>query len=176
MNWLESKNCALNLAVALMHRLQEPRGFVCAGGQLPYRVHGFWELRAHELNQTAKVPLEFAVHTDWMRRPPRSYSSAKFVRREADWHCFSDGWFCIALPDEWRDTMAGEAASDKDPRRLMDIAATWTLASTDSLISRHLYAARYDITKWPEEWDQWAHAEAGKREYQNQLRGGVKPR
>jgi hypothetical protein len=173
MNWLESKNCALNFAAMLMQRLQEPRGFDCTRGQPPYMVHGHWSLRAHELNQRATVPLQIAIRPDWMLRPPRSYSSADFVRREADWHCFSDGWFCIALPDEWRDTLAKEAKADGDPRRLLDIAATWTLASTDSLISRHLYAARYGITKWPDEWEQWGHAQAGIDEYRNQMRKGT---
>lgn len=171
MSWLESKNCALNLAVMLMQRLQEPRGICCSSGRPPYRVHGFWDLRAHELNRTAKVPLEFLVHTEWLRTPPQSRSTADFIRRETNWHCSKDGWLCIGLPDEWNDTLRHEADTDNCPRRLMDIAVTWTLASTDSLIARHLYAARYGITRWPDEWDQWAHFEAGRQEYRKQQLG-----
>jgi hypothetical protein len=168
MNWLESKNCALNVAVMLMQRLKEPRGVGCLGGKPPYWVHGFWELRAHEMNQRARVPLQFAIQTDWMSRPPLSRSRADFIRRETNWHCSKEGWLCIGLPDEWKDTLADETKADGDAKRLMDIAVTWALASTDSLVSRHLYAARYGIDAWPDEWDQWAHFEAGREEYRRQ--------
>lgn len=166
MNWLETRHYALNLAMILMQRLDEPRGFGSQKGNSPYRVSGHWALRSHRIQRHITVPVEFVVDHAWLSHPPAARTSAAFIKREIDWHCSKDGWLCVGLPDEWRDELAGEALHPgTTPEELMDMAATWSLASTDSLISRHLIAARYGIKEWPDEWAQWAHFEEGREEY-----------
>lgn len=167
-NWLKSDNCALNVAYLMAQRLEEPRGVGFRNSTPGYRSFGSWRLRAHESGQLTPVQLEFVFPPSWMSAPPLTHCNAPFLRRERDWHCSKDGWLCIGLPDEWRDTFEKEKQANSDPVRLMDIALTWSLASADSLISRHLYAARYGIEKWPAEWDQWEHFEAGRAAYRKQ--------
>lgn len=166
MSYLHSEHYALNFAVALMQRLDEPRGFGRNGSSFPFFVSGRWALRSHQLQSEVSVPLEFGISCKWMSSPPLVRSSAAFIRREIDWHCSGSGLLCIGLPEEWKDEFEFMLQQRMlAPEELLDVAATWTLASTDSLISRHLLGARYGLKKWPREWAQWAHFEEGRRAY-----------
>lgn len=127
-------------------------------GQLPLRAHGE--------NGATSTGITVLITADWVERAPTVITHASFVRREADWHAYSDGALCYVLTDEWRDRLSKLMTNNnEDILRAIDYAATWLLAATDSLVTRHLLGTRYGIDKWPVKWLAYAHGNDGVREY-----------
>lgn len=162
---------ALNLAALIMQRLEPPHGVGIIRAHRPhcpvvgYKAHGQWALRAHGERGKVKVAIEFDVSFDWLARPPSVRVKAPFIRKEADWHVNANGTLCNILVDQWEDHFKEAKAGGSSIMELLDFAATWSLASSDSLISRHLIAARESLLKWPSDWEQWSHFQAGRDEY-----------
>src|SRR5207247_580057 len=121
---------------------------------------GVLPLKAHGEDGAASSSVTVLVRPDWLELPPVVASYSPFIRREVDWHAYPDGSLCYVLRDEWRDRLAKLMTNNsEDISRAIDYAATWLLAATDSLVTRHLLGARHGIEKWPKEWLAYAHGE-----------------
>ena len=159
----------------LMMRLSSPQQFgeregTVAGVKLRmWWVSGVLALRAHEENGATSTGVTIVVGPNWLDRPPVVTPHATFIRREVDWHAYPDGSLCYVLRDEWRDRLGKLMTKNQEDISLaIDYAATWLLAATDSLVTRHLIGARHGIKQWPPEWLAYAHGDEGVKEYQRE--------
>lgn len=117
----------------------------------------------------AKRPrIDIAFQRDimkWPRHPPRAWCNVSWVRRDIDWHVFSDGGLCWCLKERWQD-------HQEWPGKSRDAIATdglkWMFASVDLLLERHLVGHYRKLEKWPEEWTAWGHGTTGVREYERE--------
>src|SRR6185369_2642518 len=132
-------------------------------------VSGLLPLKAHEGNGATSSSITIVVEPDWLERPPTVTAHDSFIRREIDWHAYPDGSLCYVLKDEWRDRLGKFMTYNKeDISRAMDYAATWLLAATDSLVTRHLFGSRHGIKQWPPDWLAYAHGDEGVKEYRRE--------
>lgn len=97
--------------------------------------------------------------------PPKVWCREPWVKRDIDWHVYSDARLCWVLPEQWRDVQGWRGKSNQE---VAVDASKWLLASTELLLSRHLYGHLKGLVEWPEEWDQWGHAWIGPHEYHQQ--------
>jgi hypothetical protein len=132
---------------------------------------GLLPLKAHGETGTVKCHIGIFAGADWLEVPPIVQTESGFIKRDIDWHAYSDGRLCCILQQEWNDRLSKTLRkSNFDIAFVMDFAATWLLASTDSLITRHLIAARHGIDRWPPEWSAYGHGEIGVKEYERERR------
>lgn len=138
-------------------------------------VNGNWQLKAHGENGKTSVRLFIHVGADWLSVPPVVKVYESFMREDIDWHRYKDGGLCYVLKEEWCDRLARIfERSNGDMAYTMDYAATWLLAATDSLVTRHLIGFRLNLDKWPEEWLAYSHFDAGVEEYRREKSGADK--
>ena len=170
-----SEQFAPTFTADLMRRLAGPqqmgeRNWTVAGVKLrACCVSGLLPLRAHDENGATSSSISVVVKPDWLQQPPTVTSHAPFIRREVDWHAYPDGSLCYVLKDEWRDRLAKLMANNReDISHAIDYAATWLLAATDSLVTRHLLGVRHGIKQWPAEWLAYAHYDEGVEEYRRE--------
>lgn len=175
-NWLQ-REWALTVSGELHRRLEAPRtlGPLRAknwleGHQLGWAVSGYWKLRSHGEDYRTRIWLMVEIPWHWFFDPPQVRTEAPFIRRLEDWHVNSDGSLCHILADQWA-FQFGEWLGQNTPiSRLVDSAATWTLAATDSLITRHLHASTSGLVNWPRSWADWSHGDAGVRQFREELK------
>lgn len=136
---------------------------------IEWYVSGYWLLKAHGEDGRVKVRIRVYVGEDWMLNPPAVKVHEEFMRKDIDWHRYSDGGLCYVLKEEWRDRLERIFERSKgDMAYTMDYAATWLLAATDSLVTRHLIGHRHNIGKWPDEWQAYSHYDVGAEEYRRE--------
>ena len=101
----------------------------------------------------------------WPGQPPSVWCTAPWVRRDINWHVFSDSKLCWCLNLRWLDVQGW-------PCKSRDAIATdglnWLFSSVDLLLTRHLVGHYRNLDKWPEEWTAWGHGEDGIQEYEQQ--------
>lgn len=170
-----SKMFAATFSGQLLLRLEQPHD----SGQtkrkttsvefVKWYASGYWRLKAHGEDGRMKVRIHVYVGEDWMRTPPSVKVFEEFMRNDVDWHRYGDGGLCYVLKEEWRDRLERIFERSKgDVAYTMDYAATWLLAATDSLVTRHLIGHRHKIEKWPDEWLAYSHYDAGVEEYRRE--------
>lgn len=99
------------------------------------------------------------------RHAPLVYCDEKWVRRDIDWHVFSDGCLCWTLPRLWRDLHCWRGK----PRRLIAVEGSELLIeSVRSLLTRHLLGTMQNKGEWPNAWGQWSHGREGANEYERE--------
>lgn len=128
-------------------------------------VQGELPLTEHSEKGETVARVKIYVRDDWMEYSPLAFTDAPFIRPEKDWHIPLPNMLCYCQDSEWSwiasNLWGGYVGSDL-------IVATMTkycIRNIDSLITRHLYAHRHGIRKWPKEWNQWSHGDDGAREF-----------
>lgn len=118
------------------------------------------------------VVCSFEIDWEWSSIPPSVACREDWIRREVDWHAFSDGRLCWVYPHLWRDVIYGIKRS-LPADCVLQMAVYWCVEHSSSLIAKHLEADRMAYGgKWPKEWDAWAHGDAATPEYEEAKRKG----
>lgn len=136
--------------------LRDPQVVLSTRGKLPLSEHG-------EKGETV-VGISVYVLPEWMARLPVVSTDAPFLRRERDWHVPVANILCYSQDAEWSWKLDELWNQEADADEIIEFAASWCIRNADSLITRHLHGHRYGIAKWPKQWGQWGHGEAGIRE------------
>ena len=142
----------------LHQALTNPTPLVVVTGTLPLCQHG-------ETGET-EVGVTLTILSDWMRSSPIVATDATFLRAERDWHVPLKPYICHELDEEWRWKLDELWESGTDSNNIIALSSAWCIRNIDSLITRHLHGYRYGIAKWPKQWGQWSHGDAGVREFE----------
>jgi hypothetical protein len=138
-------------------------------------VRGKLNLSHQNIETNVVADCSLCVLCDWRRTAPALRCGARWIRRpedsllRADWHINSDESLCYVLDAEWRDCLA-DIEAKHGPDFTINAAALYCVNSARWLLYRHLQAYRRKLKKWPKEWPQWPHYEAGVIEYIRQKR------
>lgn len=172
----------LTFAGCLYRMLREPKligtfsfdrdpGRVLRSPRIFLEVRGRMRLCEHSETGNVEVGVRFLVSADWLSSLPIAFCDAHFIRQEVDWHIPAPARLCYAQDGEWAWQMdelwKGDASSDA----LIEAGSAWCIRNVDSLVTRHLHGSRYGISRWPREWGQWSHGDAGIREFEVQVAG-----
>lgn len=109
----------------------------------------------------------------WWYEPLRVFCDEPWMKRSVEWHQLREGssWYlCYELPERWEDRIA-KVRDANDTLQTIEFAKEFCLRSSRSLIEKHLFGSRQNITKWPPEWHAWPHdRRAAVREFRDELR------
>jgi hypothetical protein len=131
-------------------------------------LRGHMNLSHDGIETEVAVPCEFHIPPNWKFSGPRVFSSAKFVRRNINWHVYKTprwegqtAWseVCWGLGDQWQDNIAAIHA----PEIRVMWAAQFLIRSAKSLFYRHMLACQLGILEWT--WPAWDHGHLGKNQY-----------
>lgn len=103
----------------------------------------------------------------WPSNPPVVWCDAKWVRRDIDWHAYSDGRLCWCLAREWRDV---QGWCGKTEPVIQADGLRWLLGSTDLLLNRHHYGYKHKLKRWKPCWSAWSHGSDGVLTYERERR------
>jgi hypothetical protein len=93
---------------------------------------------------------------------PHAWPQEGWLRREIDWHVYSDGHLCLDLQTRWRD-FVGAVQRDRGAAIAATYAAEYFTHSARWLLTRHRYGWLNHLERWS--WPQWSHGRRGLREY-----------
>lgn len=146
-----------NLAYRIIERLE---GFPLVSEHRPnakISIRGRLNL-SHQEYRTKKAALcTFEVDHTWTEIPPRVICHEPWIKRgDPDWHIHYDGELCFELPIRWKRQVT-EIVELHTDGTAAEYACNWLLNSARSLLSRHLFASRNAIARWPTAWEYWAH-------------------
>lgn len=136
--------------------LRHPEAALKVEGRLPLCQHG-------ETGETI-VGVSIFVLSEWMANLPVVLTDAPFLRKERDWHVPAGSVLCYSQDAEWNWKLDELWDRGADANEIINFATSWCIRNVDSLVTRHLHGYRHGITKWPKQWSQWGHGEAGVRE------------
>jgi hypothetical protein len=98
-------------------------------------------------------------------RIPRVRCHERWLKHGADWHRFTDGCICVELPTRWEANVTAVSDIWTTPEAAL-YAAEYLISSARWLLTRHKYADEKRLTRWPPNWPQWLHGDAGFRQYE----------
>lgn len=156
-------NATLNLACKLHADLLVPRELGLNGALDKFIVKGGLRLKGEN------APCSVFVERTWVSCCPSVICHAPWLRKEPDWHAFSDGSLCYVYAPEWRDIMLRLAEQDGF-FAAAEAAHLWIVRNVTWLLNKHLLAYQLGITAWPKEWAYWPHNAAEARELYIRLR------
>lgn len=109
----------------------------------------------------------------WRRHPLKVFCNEPWMKCSLEWHQLRErtSWYlCYELPERWEDRVAKVAAAN-DNLTTIEFAKEFCLRAARTLIEKHLFAHRHNITKWPSEWDAWPHSrQSAVRQFREELR------
>jgi hypothetical protein len=109
----------------------------------------------------------------WWYEPLRVFCHEPWMKPNVEWHQLREdsSWYlCYELPERWEDRIA-KVRDVNDILQTIEFAKEFCLRSSRSLIEKHLFAFRQNITRWPPEWEAWPHNRgAAVREFRQELR------
>ena len=112
--------------------------------------------RANVRLQNILLPLSFDLPPSPLANHPRVTSDAAWLRREPDWHVYSNGALCWTYPQHYFELIE-ELSRHLDEAALLETAACWCVSKSAELVERHLIADRSGLKTWPTEWEAWPH-------------------
>jgi hypothetical protein len=154
----------LTIGSALESRLATCTPFLIDESNCSLRFSGRLNLSHDDVKTQKHANCEFVVQPDFAERKPDVYCRDSWIKGDWDWHANSSGWICYELPDRWFD-LVSNVVKEQGEARGAQFAAEWCLHSTRWLLYRHYIASAQSIRKWPKDWPQWSHGDAGVREY-----------
>ena len=137
-------------------------------------IKGTLPLGDSDYSTKAMAQCRFKLRADWLRNIPHTHCDASWLKREIDWHAYSDGGLCFDLGLFWSDEIFavvdayGHVAA-------AEFARIWLVRSVRSLVRRHLVAHRVGITDWSSSWADWKHGRKGVEQYFQMKRQGRPP-
>ena len=149
----------LNLACKLHDDLIVPRELRLNGQPNAYVVKGGVQLKG------PSAQCSILVTQTWVSYRPDVICHEPWLRKEADWHAFSDGSLCYVYAPEWRDVMRPLVEKDGF-LAAAEAARLWITRNVAWLLNKHLLADELGITKWQKDWPFWPHdANEARRQY-----------
>jgi len=111
--------------------------------------------------------IEIDISQDWETSPPRVFCKEHWVKRDIDWHVYSDRSLCYIYDREWADEVLSVQNLGEQDRALYlsDLLLTFVIY----LLDRHCLSEQLGITNWI--WPERPHGrEKAEEEYRCQLR------
>lgn len=162
---LFGRSLAFRLAAKIYAALVEPKYFSLPVTQESFTVRGSLNLSHGMVETSAQAHCRFLIPPNWFEIPPTVNCQEKWIRKDIDWHVYSDHSVCWVLDEEWQDYLRYclKEYSWEDAEK---IAVTWCLNSCSDLLYKHMIAYELGITQWPgHKWEYWSHGRRGKQEY-----------
>jgi hypothetical protein len=136
----------------------------CKGGS--YLIRGS---KAVLEEPSISVDLEIKIKRDWMFRPPLAQSRSHFIRRDGNWHHYTDDngirGLCYVHPIEWFDVHKTWCDRRLSPYNIAKRTSNWLLLAFDDLVHKHYLGWQAGLEDWPQEWKDWKHNQEGIDQY-----------
>lgn len=152
-------------STALVNYSFDDAKYCWQGDSLWARAEGRLNLSHDNVITDRGARCQWRILPNWREVPPLAFCLKTWVKRDIDWHGGTGGWLCYVLDNEWRDEIAS-VEHKEGAVAAMSYAVQYATRNLRWLLYRHFMASVTGITEWPAEWNQWAHSEAGRREYE----------
>jgi len=118
-----------------------------------------------ESKGTAEI--EIHISPNWKLYPPRVLCKEPWIKRDIDWHIYSDGRLCYIYDGEWIDQVQSVRGMNEQDRLLYP--SSLLFLNVTYLLDRHCLSEQLGITEWT--WPARPHGkEKAEREYRCQLK------
>ena len=111
--------------------------------------------------------IEINVSSNWEASPPIIFCMEPWIKRDIDWHVYSDGNLCWIYDREWIDEVNSVQGLGELDRLLY--LSSLLFSNVTYLLDRHCLSGQTGITAWT--WPARPHGkEKAEREYRYQLK------
>lgn len=107
------------------------------------------------------------IEDGWCTELPEVRCFENWIRKDIDWHVYSDGSLCWEIPPRWTHQLYSVGLSNS-PKEVCAFAAAYLLNSVRSLLARHHIGWQLGLVRWPQEWRAWSHGDAGYSEFEKE--------